>query len=113
MNPLLSLIIVISGLLAFLKLLQWIKAKTPGFAQFGKKPLQPYLNDNDNDNDIQILNQFALDPQYKIVTIMLSGHKQTFLLGPTQAIKLDTPTTVENDNTKLFPLKSYIDKDKK
>lgn len=109
MNPLLSLIIVIAGLLAFLKLLQWIKAKTPAFAQFGKKRSDPYLNDE----DIQILNQFALDPQYKIVTIMLSGHKQTFLLGPTQAIKLDTPTTVEDDNTKLFPLKSYIDKDKK
>lgn len=109
MNPVLSLIIVISGLLVFLKLLQWIKTKTPHFAQFGTKRTDPYLNDD----DIQILNQFSLDPQYKIVTIMLAGHKQTFLLGPTQAIKLDLPKTVAEDNTKLFPLKSYIDKDKK
>jgi len=41
MNPLLSLLIVISGLLVFLKLLQWIKTKTPHFAQFGKKRLNP------------------------------------------------------------------------
>ncbi|PIZ32246.1 MAG: hypothetical protein COY39_05985 [Alphaproteobacteria bacterium CG_4_10_14_0_8_um_filter_37_21] len=109
MNPLFSLIIVIIGLLIFLKLLQWIINKTPHFASFGKKRSQPYLSTE----DIQILNQFALDPQYKIVTIMLGQHKHTFLLGPTQAIKLDNPIAEGTDSTKVFPLKPYIDKDKK
>ncbi|HCU06752.1 MAG TPA: hypothetical protein DIC42_04120 [Holosporales bacterium] len=109
MNPLLSLVIVISALLVFLKLLQWIKTKTPHFAQLGKNRSNPYLKDD----NVQILNQFSLDEHYKIVVIMLAGQKQTFLLGPTQAIKLDNPKTQESEQAKLFPLKSYMDIDKK
>lgn len=77
--------------------------------QFSKKRSTPYLQDD----DIQILNQFSLDEHYKIVILRLEGNKQTFLLGPTQAIKLDNPKKQENEQAKLFPLKSYMDIDKK